>query len=177
MFEVVLDRLETIRASVEGGPFSDRVLLKGVREEKNLQMWLAARLEETCGRHGFRVTREDEVDEGKKPDIHIHHAKGTVCLEIKPLDSKRYSPKKLKEALEGQFVGQYMGRRNSHHGIFVLFLLTKNRRWRGLPGKGKKDFSALLVFLQKYANALKANKPGVGGLKVFGIDCTGHRAP
>lgn len=177
LFEVVLDRLETIRASVEGGPFSDRVLLKGVREEKNLQMWLAARLEETCGRHGFRVTREDEVDEGKKPDIHIHHAKGTVCLEIKPLDSKRYSPKKLKEALEGQFVGQYMGRRNSHHGIFVLFLLTKNRRWRGLPGKGKKDFSALLVFLQKYANALKANKPGVGGLKVFGIDCTGHRAP
>ena len=177
LFEVVVARLKAIRDGVESGPFSDRVLFEPDMDEKKLQMWLAARLAEACGRHGFGVTREPEGDEGKKPDVYIHHAVGTVCLEIKPLDSKRYSPKELKEALEDQLVGQYMGWRNSHHGILVLFLLTKNRRWRGLPGKGKKDFSALLVFLQKYANALKANKPGVEGLKVFGIDCTGHRAP
>ena len=175
LFEVVLARLESIRDGVESGRFSDRVLLKGGMEEE-LQTWLAARLEETCGRHTFGVTREPQGGEGKKPDIHIHHAAGTVCLEIKRLDSERYSPKELKGALGDQLVGRYMGRRNSHHGILVPFLLTKNRRWV-LPDNRRADFRDLCVFLQKCANTLKANKPEVEGLKVFGIDCTGHRPP
>ena len=177
LFEVVLARLEAIKEGVEAGPFSDRVLFGPHMAETKLQIWLAARLAEACGRHGFGVTREPEVDKGKKPDVYIHHAVGTVCLEIKPLDSKRYSPKGLKEALEDQLVGQYMGRRNSHHGVLALFLLTKNRRWRGLPGKGKKDFAALLVFLQEYANTLAATRRDVEALKVVGIDCTDHRVP
>lgn len=57
-----------------------------------------------------------------------------------------------------------------------MLLLLENRRWE-LPGNSKADFRALLVFLQKYANTLKANKPEVEGLKVVGIDCTEHRVP
>lgn len=176
LFEVVLARLESIKDGVEAGPFSDRVLFESGMAEKKLQLWLAARLDETCGRHGFRVSREDEVDAGKKPDVHVHHAKGTVCLEIKPLDKKRSTHQKLEEALENQLIDQYMGGRNSHHGILVLLLL-ENRRWK-LPGKSRADFRALLAFLQTYANTLKATRPDdVEGLKVVGIDCTEHRVP
>jgi hypothetical protein len=176
LFDVVLARLETIKQGVEAGPFSDRVLFEAGMAEKKLQLWLAARLDETCGRHGFRVSREDEVDASKKPDVHIHHAKGTVCLEIKPLDKERYSARELKAAISDQLVDQYMGGRNSHHGILVLLLL-ENRRWR-LPGKSHADLRELLAFLEKYANTLKANRPAdVEGLKVVGIDCTEHRVP
>ena len=175
LFEVVLARLEAIRDSVESGRFSDRLLFKPRIEEKKLQIWLAARLEEACGRRVFGVTREPEGDEGKKPDIYVYHAKGTVCLEIKPLDKTRYTPKKLQEALEAQLVDQYMGRRNSRHGILVLLLL-ESRTWQ-LPGNGQADFGELLVFLQGCANKLVEDRLDIEGLKVVGMDCREHRPP
>lgn len=175
LFQVVLARLDGIKEAVESGPFSDRVLFTRDMEEQKLQIWLAARLEEACGRQGLGVTREPEVDGGKKPDVHVHHAKGTVCLEIKPLYKKRPTPKGLERALENQLVAQYMGRRNSRHGILVLFLL-ESRTWQ-LTKNRQADFGELLVFLQECADKLVADRVDIEGLKVVGMDCREHCPP
>ena len=183
LFQVVLAKLEAIKEGMEAGPYSDRELFNQSSKESELQIWLAARLNDMPGRQfevsrkRFSVSREDEVDAGKKIDIHVHHRVGKVCLEVKRLNAKQYSVSKLKWALENQLVGQYVGGgRNSHHGILVLFLMTKNRHWQ-IPGKKRGDFGELLAFLQEYANELAAKTQGVEGLDVIGIDCTGHRVP
>ncbi|MHB8346016.1 MAG: NACHT domain-containing protein [Acidiferrobacterales bacterium] len=174
LFQVALARLQTIKQGIETGPFSERELFSAEMEERKLQLWLAARLHDTPGRR-FSVSREDEVDTRKEPDIHIHHAVGKVCIEVKPLDTSRYSGNELTEALEDQLVGRYLGGLNSHHGILVLFLLKEGRSWQ-LPGNQKANFQDLLAFLQDKADNLRQTRPGVSGLQVFGVDCTGHHS-
>ena len=174
LFQVALARLQTIKQGIETGPFSDRELFSAEMEERKLQLRLAARLHDTPGRR-FSVSREDEVDTRKEPDIHIHHAVGKVCIEVKPLDTSRYSGNELTEALEDQLVGRYLGGLNSHHGILVLFLLKERRSWQ-LPGNQKANFQALLAFLQDKADNLRQTRPGVSGLQVFGVDCTGRHS-
>ncbi|OAP92712.1 hypothetical protein A4H96_03380 [Acidithiobacillus ferrooxidans] len=171
LFQLALDRLETIRQGVEGGPYSERELFFEGMEERKLQIWLAARLLDTPGRR-FGVSREDEVDEQKEPDIHLHHRVGKICIEIKPLDARRYTANALIEALRGQLVGQYLGGLNSRHGILVLFLL-KERAWR-LHGKGRASYPELLEFMENKAKEILADTPAIENLKIFGINCTGH---
>ena len=172
LFQLALGRLETIRQGVECGPYSERELFLEGMEECKLQIWLAARLLDTPGRR-FGVSREDEVDEQKEPDIHLHHRVGKVCIEIKPLDARRYTANELMEALRDQLVGQYLGGLNSRHGILVLFLL-KERTWR-LPENRQARFPELLDFMEDEAKKILINTPTIENLKIFGIDCTGHR--
>jgi hypothetical protein len=171
LFQLALGRLETIRQGVEGGPYSERELFFEGMEERKLQIWLAARLLDTPGRW-FGVSREDEVDEQKEPDIHLHHRVGKICIEIKPLDAGRYTASALIEALRDQLVGQYLGGLNSRHGILVLFLL-KERTWQ-LPGKGRASYPELLEFMENNAKEILAETPTIENLKIFGINCTGH---
>jgi hypothetical protein len=173
LFQLALGRLETIRQGVECGPYSERELFLEGMEERKLQIWLAARLLDTPGRR-FGVSREDEVDVQKEPDIHLHHPVGKVCIEIKPLDARRYTANELIEALRDQLVGQYLGGLNSRHGILVLFLL-KERTWQ-LPENGRASFPELLEFMENKAKEILADtSSSIDNLKIFGIDCTGHR--
>ena len=171
LFQIALARLEVIKKGIEQGPFSDRVLFPNGMSESMLQIWLAARLLDTPNRH-FGVSREDEVDHRKKPDIHLHHTVGRVCIEIKPADDGRYSAEEFRKQLIDQLVGQYMGGLNSRHGILVLFLL-KNRTWRIPSGNSNANFAELLAFLQNTSDELHSNDARVEGLKVIGINCTG----
>ena len=171
LFQLALGRLETIRQGVECGPYSERELFLEGMEERKLQIWLAARLLDTPGRR-FGVSREDEVDVQKEPDIHLHHPVGKVCIEIKPLDARRYTANELIEALRDQLVGQYLGGLNSRHGILVLFLL-KERTWQ-LQGNRRASFPELLEFMENKAKEILAVTPTIENLRIFGIDCTGH---
>ena len=140
LFQITLARLEVIKKGIEQGPFSDRVLFSNGMSESMLQIWLAARLLDTPNRH-FSVSREDEVDHRKKPDIHLHHQVGKVCIEIKPADERRYSAKEFRQQLIDQLVGQYMGGLNSRHGILVLFLLKNahGKFHRAIPVQALKN--------------------------------------
>lgn len=167
-----MDRLETLRQGIECGPYSERELFFEGIEERKLQIWLAARLLDTPGRR-FGVSREDEVDVQKEPDIQLHHSVGKVCIEIKPLDAHRYTANELIDALRVQLVGQYMGGLNSRHGILILFLLK--RTWQ-LPGIRRASFPELPEFMENKAQEILADaSSSIDNLKIFGIDCTEHR--
>ena len=171
LFQIALARMDVIKKGIEQGPYSDRVLFFNGMSESILQIWLAARLLDTPNRY-FGVSREDEVDHRKKPDIHLHHQVGKVCIEIKPADDGRFSANEFRKQLVDQLVGQYMGGLNSRHGILVLFLLKK-RTWRIPSGNSSASFEELLAFLQSTSDKLRSNNARVEGLKIIGINCTG----
>lgn len=171
LFQIALARMDVIKKGIEQGPYSDRVLFFNGMSERILQIWLAARLLDTPNRY-FGVSREDEVDHHKKPDIHLHHQVGKVCIEIKPADDGRFSANVFRKQLVDQLVGQYMGGLNSRHGILVLFLLKK-RTWKIPSGNSRASFEELLAFLQSTSDKLRSNNASVEGLKIIGINCTG----
>ncbi len=170
LFKQVIARLEEVRIGTEEGPFSDRGLFSPKIPENHLQNWLAARFRETQNRR-FTVTREEEVDKNKEPDIQLGCPKGKVCVEIKPLSREHsYSAKSLTDTLQTQIVSQYLKGFNSAHGVLVLFRLD-DKAW-DIPGGAKSQpFSALVEYLQAQATIITAESSGVNALTVFGIDC------
>ncbi|MYM30675.1 hypothetical protein GTP58_20285 [Duganella sp. CY15W] len=175
LFRQVLGRLEEIRLGVEEGPFSDRVLFNDDTPEKSLQVWLAARLADRPATRRFAVQRESEVDDDKETDIQIGSKGFTVCIEIKPLNTKRYSAAELVETLKEQLLGQYLKGYNSGHGILVLFRMVK-RTWK-VGGKTRQPFEALRAYLEEQAESILAkhnkgrtNVP-VRAMKIFDICC------
>lgn len=176
LFEQVMARLMEIADGVEKGPFSERGLFPVGIEEKQLQLWLAARLDDTPRRSfvpRFRVFREPTVDADNRTDIEVTSRVGKVCIEIKPLDeTRRYSAKSMVEdTLDRQIVGQYLRGRNSRHGVLVLFRLD-TKTWQ-IPGRdGNRDFSELVEFLTAQAHAVVESDAHVQRLAVVAIDCT-----
>jgi hypothetical protein len=170
----VMARLTQVRTSVENGPFSDRLLFHPGMPEKHLQLWLAARLNDTPNRKfsaRFVVHREPEVDDTKRTDIEVSSRGFKVCIEIKPLDKKRYGEADLRDALERQLVKQYLkGGSNSRHGVLVVLLL-EDKRWV-VPNVGRQvGFGQLIEHLSNYAQTLRAKNPVIEALIVIGIDC------
>lgn len=176
LFEQVMARLAEIVGGVEKGPFSERGLFPARIPEKQLQLWLAARLEDTPRRSftaRFSVAREPTVDGDNRTDIEVSTMAGKVCIEIKPLDESRsYSAQSLTDdTLNRQVVGQYLRGKNSQHGVLVVFRLDR-KRWQ-IPGcDGLHEFDELVGYLRTQAAAIVANNPHVLRLEVVTIDCT-----
>lgn len=175
LLKQVLARLKEIRIGVEQGPFSDRCLFKPNMKEKEIQLWLAARLAERNPMRRFSVQREEEVDDDKKTDIQLSMKSFTVCVEIKPLDADRYSAEELVSTLREQIVGQYLKGHNSAHGVLVLFRLSE-RRWK-VPGHhGLQPFECLMAYLNAEADRIreehnaKSSRP-IESLIIFDFCC------
>jgi hypothetical protein len=172
LYDQALARLEEIRTSIEEGPFSERALFKPKMLEKHLQLWLAAKYQDTQSRR-FSVHREEEVDDDKRTDIQLACAAAKVCVEIKPLDRSRrsYSASFLVEdTLKRQIVGQYLKGRNSSRGILVLMQL-EDKKW-DLPNATGRSFEELVDYLQNEAYQIQLATPAVAELTIFGIRCT-----
>jgi hypothetical protein len=177
LFDQVLLRLEDIKADVEVGRFSERVLFRRGMREEALQHWLAARLFTSQGLR-FSVHREEEFDARKKPDITCAVAAGSVCVEIKPLDGTRsYSAQTLVEdTLKTQLVDQYLKEENSTSGVLVVMQLDR-KRWQ-IPGcPTLVAFEDLVAYLQTAADRIRVEVPRVKALRVIGISCVEPRAP
>jgi hypothetical protein len=176
LFEQVMARLEEIADGVERGPFSERGLFSTKTPEKQLQLWLASRLEDTPRRRftsRFAVFREPTVDADKRTDIEVSTKAGKVCIEIKPLDAARgYSAHSLVEdTLKRQVVGQYLRGKNSRHGMLVILRLDR-KTWQ-IPGQlGNHRFEELVGYLREQARSIVASDEHVLRLEVLAIDCT-----
>lgn len=170
LFEQALSRLEELKTGIEEGPFSDRRLFYAGIKEKLLQLWLAARFQDTPSRR-FTVHREEEVDDDNKTDIQLGASGWKVCIEVKPVDRERvYSAASLTGTLRNQVVGQYLKGQNSQHGILLLLRLD-DKGW-DVPGTGEgQSFQSLIAYLQAQAALIKAEQTHVQELMVFGIDC------
>jgi hypothetical protein len=131
---VLLRRLEDIQHDLLHGDFAQGLTLKALRDEVDVQNWVADRLHLKQGR-SFSVEREPHVTDEKEPDVRVRAkaTDATVAMEIKV--AKRWTLKQLEKALEVQLCGRYLRAKNGRHG--VLLLVYQNAR-----PKGWKDTSS-----------------------------------
>jgi len=169
LFNIAVSRLEDLRLHIESGDFSERSLFKPGMPEEDIQKWFAARLQErAAGR--YLVTREEEVDNHKKPDLRLHHQKaGRVGIEVKPTSKGRYTYSELETALRVQLVGQYLRAFESRHGVLLLVNL-ENRKWKPGGSKGVLEFRGLVEMLNSEAKTLVEQDGNIDSVLVFGID-------
>ena len=124
---------------VAQGPVSARSGAGGgsVEEETELQRTLSWRLNERAN-GAYRVVREDEVADAKRPDIRLGTVGGPdarVVMEVKIAD--KWTLTELAEALRKQLVGQYLRHESCAAGCLLLTCRGKKKWWRR-PDSGKR---------------------------------------
>lgn len=171
LFRLVCNRLTAIKYDIEQGDFGDRGIFHDKVPEETLQRYFAGRLDR-ASRGRYAVTREEEVANQKEPDIRVRHARaGVVSIEIKPIDSTRYSIDALKDTLARQLVGQYMRAANSNCGILLLCMVHQ-RQWRLSNQKHYGNFGEAIEILRADAKRLIESHADIHGLTIIGIDAT-----
>ncbi|MBG0778008.1 MAG: hypothetical protein H0S85_16400 [Desulfovibrionaceae bacterium] len=174
LFHITLMRLEEIKDEVENGDFGWRGLITPEVPEVEIQKVFAGKLREIA-RGRYSVSREEEVDDAKKPDIRISAATvtGKISIELKP--AHKWSGPELVERLENQLVGQYLNGPDCKHGIFLLANAATGRQWECPQVAGRVDFLGLLAYLSNHAEAILRDRSDIMGLQVVGIDMTAKK--
>ncbi len=170
LFEIGRKRLSDIRCSVEADEFSARRDLRKDSDEPALQLWLARQLRERSkGR--YKVTRESEIDPGKKPDLQIHRPGiAGVPIEVKWADEPHWTGPKLFERLENQLIGDYLRPHDARCGFFVLGHKGTKKHWQHPEDHHQLTFSELVDALQAHADAIISTRADVNAVAVVGID-------
>lgn len=168
-FDVMMDRLEDIEGELANGDFSDRELVQSAKREDLVQKTLAMRLQ-TRAKGLYRVTREEEVVEGKHPDIRLLFSGSNQKTVIEVKIAEKYSTRQLEDALHRQLAG-YLRGTDCKAGCLLLVYLRERKFWLTPDEKRRLDFGGLTAFLQnKAADMEKSGDIRVG---VFGLDLTG----
>ena len=156
---------EVIRNLMEG-KFSPRSLLQAAKE-RDMQLWMSRELE-LLARARYGVEREPELADGTTPDLVVQSPAGhEVALELK-LGDKR-SKASLLSDLRRQLHDDYLKRRGSDHGIFVV-MWREEKDWSMRPAKRARVQEAADA-LQTAAAELVAASNGVKQVAVRCFTC------
>lgn len=149
---------------------SSRELWASTHSERLLRRQIAQALE-TRARGGYTVNQEAVTGDEKETDIRLTSTAADVegVIELKVGDSKSYSVRKLREALNDQLVGRYMRPGNRRSGALVI-TLAKTRRWEHPESKLYLSFEELIALLDGEAQALMARMGNGAFVRVYGLD-------
>jgi len=124
----------------------------------------------------YRVSRESEVADSKRPDIHLYAVDGNekTVIEIKLADN--WTVNELVRALNNQLVGQYLRHESCRSGY--LFLSYHGRKtWRNPDTNKKMSFEDVVNYLKEKALTNQQAKSGDILLDVFGLNLTPPKLP
>jgi hypothetical protein len=170
LFDLVLMRLEDLKADLEEGDASEAAVLIRVNEETELRNYLGNRLRMTAqGR--YSIPQEEEYADKKRVDLRFHAAglDAPVPAELKL--SHRWSGKAFFERLENQLCGDYLRDIRSGRGFFVIVHQGKQHIWK-LPDDSEVEFDGLIGALADRWSAIAPRFPGIEEVRVLGIDLT-----
>jgi len=171
LFGIALRRLSDVKDRLELSDESPRRELRDGDRETEFRSWLARKLGE-ISRNQYTIPEEEEIPLGR-PDLRFERpGMGPVSVELKW--AHRWNTAQLVERLENQLVGQYMRATNARFGIYVIGRIRSRQLWRhdGID----RSFDQLLAFLQHRADQILAERPGILGLRVLGLDFVDPRA-
>ena len=170
LFAIMMDRLDDLQYDFIHDDFTDRTTVKNIQEETEMQRTLAWRIRDKA-KGAYRVTREEEIADQKRPDIRLwtiknHHK---AAVEIKFAD--KYSLNELEKALRDQLAGQYLRPSYCKAGCLLLTYHGRKSYWQ-CPKTGKRlNFSEGVTWLKNKATILEREKKDIR-LAVFGLDLT-----
>jgi hypothetical protein len=156
---VVLQRLEDLQHDLIHGDFQQGRTLSALRDEPEVQAWLADRLRLTQG-GAYSIEREVETSDEKKPDLRFRAkaSDANVAAEIK-LTGSDWTLVQLEEALLNQLCGQYLRAQDGREGIFILVhQKPRPKGWR-LPDGTYLSFDALEKRLRDFAESIRCQSP------------------
>ena len=174
LFEVMVDRLEDLDHDLRHSDFTDRRMVRSIREESEMQRTLAWRLKER-EKDAYRVTREEEVADGKHTDIRLAAVDGgqKAVVEVKIAD--RWTLKELRQALRNQLLGQYLRDSNCKAGCLLLTYHGRKQHWVHqvhLGSREKLTFSQVVELLKDEARVIEKERAHDVRLAVIGFDLT-----
>lgn len=165
--ELIVFRLQDLKDNLEQGDSSIASLIKGVTEETEARKYIGHELrEKSFGR--YVAPQEEELADGKKPDIRIHGNgfDNPVPIELKL--ANKWSGPKLYERMRNQLCGDYLRDIRSLRGIYLLLNQGGKGKWQ-IPG-GRVDFNDLIKSLESYWEEISKDFPGIDEITVVGID-------
>ncbi len=154
---LVRNRIEDMQHDLIHGDFGQGRTLKNLRNEIDVQNWIADRFRLTQS-HSYSVEREAHVIQEKEPDIRIRakSTDATVAVEVKVAED--WTLKELEEALNKQLCGQYLRSRNGRHGLLLLVhKVGRKRGWKVSKSRGYYGFTQVVEHLAKRAARIRAS--------------------
>ena len=174
LFAIMMDRLEDLAHDLAHGDFSDRRTVRSIDDEREMQRTLSQRIEERA-KCAYRVMREDEVADAKRPDIRLATVGSVdrkVVLELKIADNG-WSLADLEDALRKQLVGQYLRHANCSGGCLLLTFHGREKNyWVHPDSKKRLAFRDVVGILREKARALEREHQDRIRVEVFGLDLT-----
>ena len=171
LFRVMMDRLDDLQHYFTHDDFTDRVTVRNIKEEMEMQRTLAWRIRDKA-KGAYKVTREEEVADNKRPDIRLWTVRNDHKAAVEVKIAYKYSLIELEKALRDQLVGKYLRPSYCRAGCLLLTHHKKERYWM-CPDTKKRlgGFSEVVAWLSKKAEALEQEKQDIR-LAVLGLDLT-----
>lgn len=172
LFAVMMDRLEDLSHELAHGDFSDRRTICGIEEEPEMQRTLAGKLRDRAN-GTYRVTREEQVADGKETDIRLRCSNGEqkAAIEIKIADS-RWSLTQLRDALRIQLVGRYLRDATCKAGCLLLTCHNRDKYWIHPETRKRIRLQEMVEYLNCQSKIVEAEEHGKVRIAVFGLDLT-----
>ena len=170
LFRVMMDRLDDLQHYFTNDDFTDRVTVRNIKEEMEMQRTLAWRIRDKA-KSAYKVTREEEVADRKQPDIRLLAVNSDQKAVVEVKIAHKWSLTELDNALRDQLVGQYLRPKYCKAGCLLLTHHKKERYWICPDTEKRLNFSEVVAWLNDKAKALEQEKQDIR-LAVFGLDLT-----
>ena len=170
LFALLLERLDDLAHDLRHDDFSDRRTVRNINEESEMQRTIARRLRDRAN-GAYKVTREEEVARGNRPDIRLS-AVGVdqkVAVEVKIADN--WTLRTLERSLRKQLVERYLRHSNCAAGCLLLTYHGREKRyWIDPVTRKRLAFSGVVSFLREKATEIEREHREHIRVAVFGLD-------
>uniref|UniRef100_UPI0040577885 hypothetical protein n=1 Tax=Candidatus Electronema sp. TaxID=2698783 RepID=UPI0040577885 len=171
LFAVMMDRLDDIQHYIAHHKFTIRQTLRCIKQETEMQRYLAGKLHDKANGAYAAVEREPEDADRKKPDIRLSAVQGDQQAAIEVKLAENWSINDFRRALSNQLVGQYLRHESCKAGCLLLTCNGSKSYWEHPETKEHICFSTLIDLLQAEADEIEKKNQAIS-LAVFGLDLT-----
>jgi hypothetical protein len=171
LFACMVDRLDDLAHGLAHHDFTDRSTLRTIREELDMQRTLAWRLEYAAN-GAYKISREEEVADRKKPDFRLATTRGDqkAAIEVKIAD--KWTLTELEDALRDQLVVRYLRHDTCRAGCLLLTYHGEKEYWEQPTPRQRLSFSEVVEHLRSLAQAVERERDYEVLLHVCPLDLT-----
>ncbi|HEX3525608.1 MAG TPA: hypothetical protein VH988_00950 [Thermoanaerobaculia bacterium] len=171
LFACMIDRLDDLAHDVAHHDFTIRRTLQKIEDETEMQRNLARSLLDSA-RGAYKISREEEVSDLKKPDIRLATTRGEqkAAIEVKIADN--WTVTELEDALRNQLVAQYLRHDTCRAGCLLLTYHGRKELWVQPATRQRLRFAEVIEHLRSLAQSIESERAYEVKIGVCPLDLT-----
>ncbi|HEX4966376.1 MAG TPA: hypothetical protein VF173_36545 [Thermoanaerobaculia bacterium] len=171
LFACMMHRLDDLAHDLAHHEFTIRRTLQTINDETEMQRNLARNLLDAA-KGAYKVSREEEVADLKKPDIRLATARGdqNAAIEVKIADN--WTLTELEGALRNQLVAQYLRHDTCRAGCLLLSYHGRRKIWSQSSTRRRLRFTEVIEHLRALAQSIERERSYEIKLGVCPLDLT-----